>query len=95
MKTPKLFLLLILTALLLIYPLFAGFSPYHIDLRQENIKIALPIIMYHKVLKGRSDIYVITPEQLESDLRLFNKSGYNFVLPSQIIDFVEGNPLLA
>ena len=90
MKNRHSFLLIILAVLVLAYPIFIGFSPCHIELKQENIKIAMPIIMYHQVLKGKSGMYIVTPEQLESDLKMFKAQGFNFVLPSQMIDFVEG-----
>ena len=52
--------------------------------------VALPVIMYHAVLKdpARSGEYVITPERLEEDLRWLQDHAYTSVRVEELLDFV-------
>lgn len=52
--------------------------------------ISLPIIMYHSILKdpARAGEYVISPDQLEADLQYLQKSGYQWILSQDLIDYV-------
>ena len=57
---------------------------------QNQNEVALPVLMYHRVLEnGNKSRYIITPEQLEDDLIELKKAGYTAVLPSEVIKFVE------
>lgn len=53
---------------------------------------ALPIVMYHSVLKDteRSGKYVITPDELKNDIEYLKKEGYEFVLPRDVIAYADG-----
>ena len=53
--------------------------------------LALPIIMYHSVLKdtAKSGKYVITPDAFEQDLKFLQSSGYTAVFMSDVIDYVK------
>lgn len=53
--------------------------------------LALPIIMYHSVLKdtSKSGKYVITPDAFERDLKFLQSSGYTAVFMSDVIDYVK------
>lgn len=58
--------------------------------------VKLPIIMYHSVLKSAKNKtkYIVTPEQLESDLKWIQSNGYTPVFMSDVIDYVyNGSPL--
>ena len=48
-------------------------------------------LMYHQVLKdeSRAGKYIITPNELESDLAYLSENGYVSVLPSQLVKIRE------
>lgn len=54
--------------------------------------IEVPIIMYHSVLKdtSRSGRYIITPSQIEEDLKYLKKNGYSCVFVRDLIKYAEG-----
>ena len=58
--------------------------------------IALPIIMYHSILKdeSRTGKYVITPQQLEEDMKYLRKHGYETVTVTDVINFVKNDGAL-
>lgn len=51
---------------------------------------ALPVLMYHSILKSRTGTYFVSPEQLENDLAAIKNAGYEFVFPEEVIAFAEG-----
>ena len=56
----------------------------------------LPIIMYHHILKdtARHGKFIISPDELEQDLKYLKEQGYKTVLPRDIIAYKEkGTPL--
>lgn len=56
----------------------------------------VPILMYHSILKNpnKTGEYVITPDQLKSDLEYLQEHGYQTVVMQDLIDYVqEGIPL--
>ncbi len=55
-------------------------------------KVYLPILMYHQVLDLPSKLgkYVISPRELEADLRLLSERGYETVTVDDLIEFCEG-----
>lgn len=58
--------------------------------------INVPILMYHSILKdsSRSGKYVVTPAELENDLKFLKDNGYTAVFMSELTDYVEkGSPL--
>ncbi len=52
--------------------------------------VAVPILMYHSILKdtNRSGKYVITPSQMEEDLKFLAENGYTTVFMQDLIDYV-------
>lgn len=62
--------------------------------RTDGIKV--PILMYHSILKdpARSGKFVITPAELEDDLKYLKRCGYTAVFIRDLSDYVEsGTPL--
>jgi peptidoglycan/xylan/chitin deacetylase (PgdA/CDA1 family) len=57
---------------------------------QAGVKV--PILMYHSILKDPSHTgtYVVTPEELESDLRWLKEHGYTAVHMAQVIAYAHG-----
>ncbi len=56
----------------------------------------VPVIMYHSILKDSSlqGKYVVSPDQLENDLKYLSENGYTAVTVSDLISYVEnGTPL--
>lgn len=55
--------------------------------------VELPIVMYHSVLRDTalSGKYVITPSELESDIKYLKSKGYTTVSMKEVISFTEGN----
>jgi len=52
--------------------------------------VAVPIIMYHSVLKNQRRLgkYVVTPDELESDMKYLRDKGYTTVFIQDLIDYV-------
>ena len=50
-------------------------------------RIFLPVIMYHSIHDGTPQNYVITPQQLESDLKYLSDHGYSSVTAQQLVDY--------
>ncbi|MBQ4110077.1 MAG: polysaccharide deacetylase family protein [Clostridia bacterium] len=61
--------------------------------RAADSQITLPIIMYHQVLKDSvlHGTYVISPEELENDIKYIKSKGYNFVTVSDLVSYVYNN----
>lgn len=57
---------------------------------QSQTSVRVPIIMYHSILKDKRLLgdFIISPEQLESDLQAFSDQGYHTVVMQDLIDFV-------
>lgn len=58
---------------------------------KDEPPVALPVIMYHSVHGSQPSEYVVTPEQLRSDLEWLQKNGYTSVSASQLIDYTRGH----
>ena len=52
--------------------------------------VAVPIIMYHSILKSRKGEYIVSPDDLKSDLIWLKSHGYESVFVSDLINFCEG-----
>lgn len=66
------------------------FIYHHVD--ASNIEeIKLPIIMYHSVLKDKSQSgdYIVTPSLLEKDLMYIKNNNYHTIVMQDLIDYVE------
>lgn len=52
--------------------------------------VEVPIIMYHSILKDNSGSqkYIVTPTQLESDLKYLKENGYTAVTVNDLIEYV-------
>ena len=58
--------------------------------------VFVPIVMYHGVLDdtSRQGQYIITPTQLEEDLKIIKERGYTTVVMQDLLDYVDnGTPL--
>ncbi len=59
---------------------------------EETDDIKLPVLMYHQVLDEPKKLgkYVISPQELESDLRLIRELGFETVTVSELIAYCNG-----
>lgn len=98
-KKLKLFSTVILVSLLycgILGLLFKNISDVPVFSSNPSDMADVPIIMYHSVLKDTalSGKYVITPSELESDIKYLKDNGYSFVSGSDLINFTyDNNPL--
>lgn len=60
----------------------------------ESESVELHVLMYHNLLNSRTGTYIVKPAVFEQDLNEIKKRGYSFVLPSEVIAYVEGNGTL-
>lgn len=72
--------------------------PPSINVEATNVEeqIELPVVMYHHLSTSSNRLgdYVISPKQLEDDLKYIQKCGYETISAKQLIDFNEkGTPL--
>ena len=60
---------------------------------QSSDTVELPIIMYHSVLKDTalSGKYVVTPSELENDIKYLKDNGYSFISGFDLINFTYDN----
>lgn len=68
---------------------------FYVSARNEE-EIAVPIIMYHSILKDKSRAgrYIVTPDTLENDMKYLKENGYETILISDLISYVyQGIPL--
>ena len=56
--------------------------------------IKVPIIMYHSILKSKSNKYTISPSILESDLKYIKSKGYETITMADLIDYVYNGTVL-
>ena len=64
--------------------------------QESQVEYKLPIIMYHHILKdaARHGEFVISPEDLERDLKYIKDNGYTTITDLDLIDYCEkGTPL--
>lgn len=61
-----------------------------------NTEVEIPVVMYHSILNNtaRAGQYIITPAELECDMKYLKDHGYQTVTMADLIAFVEeGKPL--
>ena len=58
--------------------------------------VSLPVVMYHQISEDSAMLgaYVISPEELESDLRLLREKGYTSVTAKDLLAWKEGRAAL-
>ncbi len=76
--------------------LLAGFLSGRASLpaaADQDVGIPLPILMYHSIVENSSrwSTYVISPAELERDLKFLQANGYQTVTVQDLIDYVDGN----
>lgn len=67
------------------------FAPTYSFADKANVEDtrAIPILMYHSVLKSRKGQYSVSPSMLEEDIKYLKKHAYTAVFIQDIIDFCE------
>ena len=66
-----------------------------IEQKTEEPGMKIPIVMYHSVLQDKAyhGKYVISPDELESDILYLKEHGYTTILPQDLIAYTEGEAL--
>jgi peptidoglycan/xylan/chitin deacetylase (PgdA/CDA1 family) len=59
--------------------------------KNEPQPVALPVIMYHSVCEKSPTDYVVTPQQLNSDLEWLRNNGFESVSAQQLINYTRGS----
>ena len=55
---------------------------------KEEQGIAVPIIMYHSILKSKTGTYIVSPDKLEEDLKYISEKGYTTITMTDLIEYV-------
>ena len=61
------------------------------NLEENDLKLRLPVVMYHSVLASRTSEYIVSPEQLEGDLKYIRECGYTTISIQDMVEFVFNN----
>lgn len=61
---------------------------------EEESPVPLPVIMYHSVWDTSPSEYVVTPEQLDSDLKWLRDNGYSSVSAEELVRYTHGQGAL-
>lgn len=59
--------------------------------KNNEAPVPLPVIMYHSVYDGQPSEYIVTPDQLENDLKWLKSNGYTSVSAKELIDYTQNN----
>lgn len=88
---------LIITAMsILAVKFFAGSAKVKTFATESETEIGLPVLMYHSVCENPSKAgkFVVSEQNLRSDLEYIKNNGYHTISAAELIDFVEnGTPL--
>lgn len=91
-KKTALAVVVLLIAMLIGSVVFASTTLYTIA-TEDAEGIALPILMYHSVLKDpkASGKFVVSPDTFEKDLKFLKDNGYSTIFTAQLIDYVHND----
>lgn len=64
------------------------------NISSENACVTVPIFMYHEVKPFKTRKDVITPYEMESDLKYLKENKYTTITMTQLIDYVDGKGIL-
>lgn len=83
----------VLIALSVLLFLAAGTSAASVFLNDVEPKTALPVLMYHHILKDTSfhGAYVISPDEFEKDLIFLKENGYSAITVKDLTAFVQND----
>lgn len=59
--------------------------------KSEEAPIPLPVIMYHSVYDGQPSEYIVTPQQIENDLKWLKSNGYTSVSAKELVDYTQND----
>ncbi len=95
-KRIAILIVFVLINLVLAFSLFFNKNFVLVNSEQKNGDdggVALPIIMYHSVLKSKKSLgkFVISPEEFESDLKYLKENNYTTVVVQDLVDYTQNN----
>lgn len=79
---------IIITILLVIIGIFSLMFVHNFSKAETDNSIAVPIVMYHSVLKSKSGDYIVHPETLEKDFQYIQSKGYTTITMTDLINYV-------
>lgn len=74
--------------LILSISIFSLVLIYNFSYAESTDGIALPIVMYHSVLKSKSGDYIVHPSTLENDLKYIQDNEYTTITMTDLINYV-------
>ena len=85
----------ILIALIITMIILSGITGVFAENPDEEY-IPVPILMYHSILKDNSASleYIVTPSQLEEDLKYLKENGYSAITVTDLIEYVHNGKKL-
>ena len=97
-RKSRCFLAALVSAVICIAAMTSCAAAENDDIPAENseLQVFVPVIMYHSVLKDETswNDYVISPDTLKNDIEYLKAQGYEFILTSDLINYVNsGSPL--
>lgn len=66
---------------------FALILPISVKIFSLEEQVDLPVIMYHSIYSANNNAFVLSPKQLESDMKYLKDRGYTAVLTSDLEKF--------
>lgn len=80
--------LLLIIIFLIIISVFSLLFVHNFSKAETDDSIAVPIVMYHSILKSKSGTYIVHPETLEQDLKYIQSKGYTTITMTDLINYV-------
>ena len=80
--------LLLIIIFLIIISVFSLLFVHNFSKAETDDSIAVPIVMYHSILKSKSGTYIVHPETLEQDLKYIQSKVYTTITMTDLINYV-------
>lgn len=64
------------------------------DEEEKRDGVPVPVLMYHSLNANEKDMWTLSPEAFEQDLRYLSEDGYHAVTIAQLVDFVDNGTAL-
>ena len=79
---------ILIVLILLLAHIFPLILVHNFSLAKNDDSIALPIVMYHSLLKSKSGNYIVHPDTFENDLKYIQDKGYTTITMTDLINYV-------
>ena len=82
---------ILIVLILLLAHIFPLILVHNFSLAKNDDSIALPIVMYHSLLKSKSGNYIVHPATFENDLKYIQDKRYTTITMTDLINYVYKN----